>query len=77
MHDKGQSANVITYNSLINALCKNLHLDQAISLFKKMKEHGIQIDVPSYTILIDGLCKGGRLRNAQEIFQHLLIKGII
>ncbi|KAH1152091.1 hypothetical protein GYH30_045537 [Glycine max] len=77
MHDKGQSANVITYNSLINALCKNLHLDQAISLFKKMKEHGIQIDVPSYTILIDGLCKAGLFDEALALLSKMEDNGCI
>jgi pentatricopeptide repeat protein len=75
MHDRGQPANVITYNSLLHALCKNRHVDKAISLVKKIKEQGVQPDMYTYNILIDGLCKEGRLKDAQVIFQDLLIKG--
>jgi pentatricopeptide repeat domain-containing protein 1/leucine-rich PPR motif-containing protein len=37
MHDRGQPADVITYNSLLHALCKNHQLDKAIAFVNKMK----------------------------------------
>ena len=72
MHHRGQPADVVTYTSLLDALCKNQNLDKATALFMKMKERGIQPNKYTYTALIDGLCKSGRLKNAQELFQHLL-----
>ncbi|KAG5022187.1 hypothetical protein JHK82_018055 [Glycine max] len=72
MHD---CANVITYRSLIDSLCKSSQLDKAIALFNKMKDNGIQPDMYTLNILLHGLCKGKRLKNAQGLFQDLLDKG--
>ena len=59
-------ADVITYRSLLDVLCKNSLLDKAIGLFNKMKDHGVRPDVYIFTMLIDGMCKGGRLKNAKS-----------
>ena len=76
MLDRGQPPDVITYNNLIDALCKNGHLDRAIALFNKMKDQAIRPNVYTFTILLDGLCKVERLMNAHEFFQDLLTKGL-
>jgi len=54
MHHIGQPANVVTYTSLLDGLCKNQNLHKATALFMKMKEWGIQPDKYTYTALIDG-----------------------
>lgn len=42
MHNRGQPANIINYNSLIDGLCKNSHLDKAISLFNKIEDRELE-----------------------------------
>jgi pentatricopeptide repeat domain-containing protein 1 len=71
MHNKGQLPNIITYNSILYALCKNNHVDKTIALLIKIKENGIQPDAYTYTILSNGLCKDGRLDEAREVFPDL------
>ncbi|XLS94656.1 hypothetical protein HN51_070664, partial [Arachis hypogaea] len=63
MHDKGQPADIITYNSFLDALCKNHHVDKALVLFNTIKDQGIRPNICIYNILIDGLCKSGRFKN--------------
>lgn len=75
MRGIGKPVDVITYNSLLHALCKNHQLDKEIALVKEFKDQGFQPNVHSFTTLIDGLWKSGRLKNAQVIFQELMIEG--
>jgi pentatricopeptide repeat protein len=35
MHDTSQPPNIFTYNSILDALCKNHHIDKAIALLTK------------------------------------------
>ncbi|XP_045810690.1 pentatricopeptide repeat-containing protein At1g63400-like, partial [Trifolium pratense] len=67
MHDRGQPPDIISYRSILDALCKNHPVDKAIALLTKIKDMGIQPDM-SYNILIDGLCKSGRLMDAQKVY---------
>ncbi|XP_045810404.1 pentatricopeptide repeat-containing protein At3g22470, mitochondrial-like [Trifolium pratense] len=56
MHDRGGlQPNIFTYNSILDALCKNHHVEKAIALLKKVKDEGIQPEMNTYTILIHGL----------------------
>ncbi|QHO13099.1 Pentatricopeptide repeat-containing protein [Arachis hypogaea] len=70
MHDKGQPADIITYNSFLDALCKNHHVDKALVLFNTIKDQGIRPNICycpnvwTYTIMINGLCKEGLLHEA-------------
>lgn len=42
---RGLHDNIITYNSLFDALCKNCHLDRATALFNKTEDQGIQPNI--------------------------------
>ncbi|KEH21624.1 pentatricopeptide (PPR) repeat protein [Medicago truncatula] len=64
-------ADVITYNSFINAFCKSHQIGKPTALLKKIKDHGIQANVYMYSVLVDGLCRDGRHKDAQKIFKDL------
>lgn len=49
---------LFTYSILLDYLCKNRHLDEAMSLLKDIEGSNMEPDVQIYNILIDGLCKG-------------------
>jgi pentatricopeptide repeat protein len=41
MHDRGLPPDIVTYNSILDALCKNHHVEKAIALLAKVKDEGI------------------------------------
>jgi pentatricopeptide repeat protein len=42
MQDRGHPPNIVTYNSILDVLCKNHHFEKAIALLTKVKNKGIQ-----------------------------------
>jgi pentatricopeptide repeat domain-containing protein 1 len=75
MHGRGQPPDILTYNSILDALCKNLNVDKAIALLTKIKGKDIQPSMHTHNILINGLCIGGRLEDARKVSEDLLVKG--
>ena len=60
----------VTYNTLINGLCKADKLAGALELFK-----GYMPDVFTYNILINGLCRANRDEDAFTVFKQMEGKG--
>ncbi|RHN52629.1 putative pentatricopeptide [Medicago truncatula] len=71
MHDRGQQPDIITYNSILDALCKKHHAGKAIALLTKLKDQGIRPNMNTYTILVKGLCRSGKLEDARKVFEDL------
>ncbi|CAM8907124.1 unnamed protein product [Rhodiola kirilowii] len=64
----GYTPHVIGVSSLINALCKQLRINDAAWLFQKMKTHlGCQPDIVAYGVLLKGLCSTGNSRIALNL----------
>jgi pentatricopeptide repeat protein len=55
MMNKGFNPTLMTYNALIQGLCKNGQGDDAEILMKEMVEKGITPDDSTYILLIEGL----------------------
>ncbi|GLT73735.1 hypothetical protein SLA2020_455730 [Shorea laevis] len=72
----GFQPNVITYGTIIDALCKG-NLEEAKGLLIEMVEGGVQPNVVTFTILIDTACKQQRLRDAIQFFDLMIQKVII
>ncbi|KAL2895024.1 hypothetical protein RDABS01_010933 [Bienertia sinuspersici] len=53
--------NVVTYNTLIDAWCKDKRLTDGKKLFKEMKDHGLKPNVVTLSSLLDGLCKNAKI----------------
>ncbi|KAL4185067.1 hypothetical protein AMTRI_Chr10g228780 [Amborella trichopoda] len=66
MYHNGLNPDVVTYNTLVNVLCKRNKVEEALALHKEMGKRGCQPDVVTYNTVIDGLCKGGRMEEAMS-----------
>lgn len=67
--------NVVTYNTIIDGLCKKGHTYMAITLFKYMQRKGCKPNIVTYSILIDSLCKDSLVDNALGLFAKMSEKG--
>ncbi|KAF1874152.1 hypothetical protein Lal_00041597 [Lupinus albus] len=45
-----------TYNVMINGLCKNEYVNNALALFRNLQQHGFIPQILTYNALINGLC---------------------
>ena len=70
MTKKGIEPNVVTFNSLIAAMCKCGQSDNATRLLESMISSGISPDIITYTVLLDGLYKSGR---SKEALNHMTL----
>lgn len=59
---------VISFNILINGLCKNGYFEDVFMLYRNLKRYGCKFELIIYNIFIDGFCKVGRLKVVRWIF---------
>ncbi|KAI3800552.1 hypothetical protein L1987_28643 [Smallanthus sonchifolius] len=75
MKGNGIKPDIVTYGMVVNHLCKSRRVDEALDMFKKMKEgnDGVSIkpDVILYNTLIDGLCKVGRQEEGLGLMKQM------
>ncbi|XP_057988957.1 pentatricopeptide repeat-containing protein At1g62930, chloroplastic-like [Hevea brasiliensis] len=76
MCSHGQQPDKVTFSIILDGLCKQGYLDEALTLFKAMEKSRLKPDCVSFTILIDGMCKAGRLNDAKELFFRHFEKGL-
>lgn len=76
MQEKRVLPNVVTYNALINGLCKVMRMDQAYEFFTQMEEKGILPNKYTYTILINENCNIGNWEEALRLYKQMLDREI-
>ncbi|CAA7039195.1 unnamed protein product [Microthlaspi erraticum] len=74
MEERKIKLDAAKYNIIIDGLCKDGKLDDAINLFNEMEMKGIKANVITYNTLIGGLCKDGRWNDGAELLRDM-IKG--
>ncbi|KAG5231149.1 pentatricopeptide repeat-containing protein [Salix suchowensis] len=74
---RGFVPDTCTYNTLMNAQCDAGNLDEALKMFKKMKELKVQPDSATYSVLIRNLCQRGDFERAEQLFDELSDKEIL
>lgn len=64
--EKGSSCKpcVQHYSTIIDSLCKDRMVDDALQLFNEMTQKGVPVNVLTYSSLIHGLCNFGREKEA-------------
>jgi pentatricopeptide repeat protein len=67
MQSDGHIPGVITYNVLMNGLCKQGQVKNADMLLNAMLNLGIVPDDITYNILLQGHCKHGKLGDFQNV----------
>jgi len=73
----GCSPTVVTYNILIDGLCKVERFAEASSFAKEMLEKGYKTDMVTHSSLFDGLCQDKKLDVAFDIWNRVLNKGLV
>ena len=68
--------NTVTYNSLIDGLCKSGRISYVQEFLDQMHASGHHPDILTYNILLDSLCKSQHLDEAIDFFQQVVGKGI-
>ncbi|KAG5598736.1 hypothetical protein H5410_030106 [Solanum commersonii] len=69
--------NIVTYNSLIDGMCKLGQWEKVRNFVSEMAVNlNICPDVCTFNIMIDGLCKEGKVADAEELMKHMVRKGV-
>lgn len=67
----GFEPDVVTHSALMDGLCKNGHLHDAVKYICVEKANEVL-----YTVLIDGTCKGGKLGEVFRVFREMTDAGL-
>ncbi|KAL5731681.1 hypothetical protein ACHQM5_004386 [Ranunculus cassubicifolius] len=69
--EKRVSADIVTYNSLLNILCNNQEIEEACKLILMMLSGGCKPDLISINTLMKGMINAGRTKDASRLFEHV------
>ncbi|OIT08026.1 putative pentatricopeptide repeat-containing protein, mitochondrial [Nicotiana attenuata] len=82
MKQKGIPLDIVTYNSLIDGLCKfdglckEGKVEDAEEVMRHMIEKGVEPNVVTYNVIIDGYCLRGQMDRARRLFDSMIDKSI-
>ncbi|KAF2619208.1 hypothetical protein F2Q68_00041720 [Brassica cretica] len=85
MVSEGVHPNIVTYKILMDGLCDNGELEEALGihkvddawdLFCSLPLKGVKPDVKTYTIMMGGLCRKSSLSEANMLFKKMGEDGI-
>ncbi|KAL7146022.1 hypothetical protein ABFS83_06G013400 [Erythranthe nasuta] len=62
-----------TFNILINGLCKNGCIGNALMFFRDLKQQGYDLDIVTYNILISSLCKARMWKSMMSLLEELSV----
>ncbi|KAG5244283.1 pentatricopeptide repeat-containing protein [Salix suchowensis] len=77
MEEAGCHPNVVTYNVLIDGLCKDRRVNEALDIFSYMKAKRISPDIFTYNSLIQGLCNFRRWKEASALLNEMMSLNIM
>ncbi|XP_074325663.1 uncharacterized protein LOC141663752 isoform X2 [Apium graveolens] len=69
--------NVVTFNTMIDGLCKTGHTDMALWLFRFMENSDCKPNTVTYTAIINSFCKRGHVDDALNLHSEMMQKGIL
>ncbi|MBA0570569.1 hypothetical protein Golob_004203 [Gossypium lobatum] len=73
----GAQPDVETLSSLINALCKEKKIEEAITLYKLMIQRDLKPDIVTYSCLIHGSCNSGQCGEATSLLSKMVAEEIV
>jgi pentatricopeptide repeat protein len=76
MVSKKCSPDIVTYNTLLNAISKRGMIEEALVIFQSIRENGCQVVLITYNTLIDALAKKGEVIKAMALFDEMINGGI-
>ncbi|KHN07499.1 Pentatricopeptide repeat-containing protein, partial [Glycine soja] len=72
MRKEGEEPGTLTYNVVVNGLCKEDRVDDALRVVEMMAKKGKKPDVVTYNTLLKGLCGAAKIDEAMELWKLLL-----
>ncbi|KAG6515158.1 hypothetical protein ZIOFF_025543 [Zingiber officinale] len=72
----GLDPNLVTFTTVVDALCREGRIDEACNLVRKMEDNGMVLDVVLYTCLIDGYMKRGEIMEGLRKHKFMMETGI-
>jgi leucine-rich PPR motif-containing protein len=73
----GVKPDVISYNIILNGLCKNDFVDDAFKMFRSLCSMDFQLDIVTFNIMIGALLKSGRKEDAMDMFTAISAHGLV
>ena len=68
---KGVAKNIYLYNTMISKLAKARKADDALQLFREMKDSGLKPTSVTYGAVIAACCRVGDAESAENLFQEM------
>ncbi|CAN1794771.1 Pentatricopeptide repeat-containing protein At5g55840 [Linum perenne] len=69
-------AGCIAYTTMIDGLCQNGLMDEAVQLLNGMVKEGADPDIITFSVLINGFCRVGKFKCAKEVACRMYRVGI-
>ncbi|KNA16260.1 hypothetical protein SOVF_090790 [Spinacia oleracea] len=69
--------NVVSYNTVIKALCEMGSFDSAFSLLDKMEKEGLKPDLISFNILLNAFYKNSRFSDGERLWAMMEIHNVV
>uniref|UniRef100_A0A0E0IXT3 Pentacotripeptide-repeat region of PRORP domain-containing protein n=1 Tax=Oryza nivara TaxID=4536 RepID=A0A0E0IXT3_ORYNI len=76
MESTGCPQSTITYDTIIDGLCKTMRIEEAKEVFDQMDLQGISRNAITFNTPIDGLCKAKRIDDAFELINQMISEGL-
>ncbi|XP_018478989.2 LOW QUALITY PROTEIN: pentatricopeptide repeat-containing protein At5g41170, mitochondrial [Raphanus sativus] len=71
VNQMGIEPGVVMYTTLIESLCRNGLVDNAMDMLNRMENDGVRPDAVTYTSLVNGLCNSSRLSDAVRLLNDV------
>jgi len=65
---EGLKPNIVSYNALLGAYASHRKHEEALAVFKSLKQTGLRPDVVTYTSLLNAYGRSGKPGKAKENF---------
>lgn len=69
MMDRKIKPDLRTFTVMVDAICKEGNVEEALDMVQMMIREGIMPDVVTYSALIDGYCLQSGLKEAKKVFE--------
>lgn len=67
---------MITFNILLDGLCKAQCLEDVLELFDKAGVYGVELDIASFSTIWSGCFRYGKFKLAGNMFDEIAIRGL-
>jgi leucine-rich PPR motif-containing protein len=77
MIKSGKQWDICTYNIILNGLCKNNCVDEALKMFQSLCSKDLRPDIITFNIMIGSLLKSGSKKDAMDLFAAIPTHGLV